>query len=173
MVDKEIHSILSNNNWILVNLSQWCKPIKSKWIFKKKVKPDGTIEKYKAWLVAKGYTEKKDFNFFNTYVLVVRISTIRLLMVVVAIKNLTIHHMDVETVFLNGQLEEDIYIKKLEWYIILGKKKKVCKLIRTLNRLSKHSSNDMTISDKLLLAMNLNPMTKTCVSIQRPMEIHV
>lgn len=103
MVDDEIqHSILSNKTWILVDLPQGSKPIRYKWIFKKRVKPDGTVKKYKAHLVAKRYKEKKDFDYFNTYVLLVMISTIRLLKVVTVIKNLIINQMDEKTSFLNS-----------------------------------------------------------------------
>lgn len=94
VVDDEIHSIMSNNTWILVDLPQRCKPIGCKWIFKRKMKSEGTVEKYKAQVVAKGFKEKKDFDYFDTYALVARISTIRLLMVVVVIKNLIIDQMD-------------------------------------------------------------------------------
>ncbi|GJT24582.1 DNA polymerase zeta catalytic subunit-like protein [Tanacetum coccineum] len=66
-IQSEIDSIMHNNTWKLVDLLSGHKPIGHKWIFKKKLRPDGTIEKYTARLVAKGYRQKEGQDFFNTY----------------------------------------------------------------------------------------------------------
>ena len=70
------------------------------------MKPDGTIDKYKARLVAKGFKQKEGLDFFDTYSPVTRITSIRVLIAIVALHNLEIHQMDVKTAFLNGELEE-------------------------------------------------------------------
>ena len=82
-----------------------------KWIFKKKMKPDGTIDKYKARLVAKGFKQKESLDFFDTYSPVTRITSIRVLIAIATLHNLEIHQMDVKTTFLNGELEEEIYLE--------------------------------------------------------------
>jgi hypothetical protein len=104
-------SILSNGTWELVERPYGCKPVDCKWEFKKKLKPDGTIDKYKAHPVAKGYTQKEGEDFFDTYSPVARLTTIRALLSLAASHGLLIHQMDVKTAFLNGELEEEIYMR--------------------------------------------------------------
>jgi hypothetical protein len=79
-------------------------------VFKKKFRPDDTIEKYKARLVVKGYTQKEGEDFFDTYSPVARLTTIRVLISLAASYGLLVHQMDVKTAFLNGVLEEEIYM---------------------------------------------------------------
>ena len=95
----------------MANLPPGSKPIGSKWIFKRKLKPDGIINKYKARL-AKGYRQKETFDYFDTYSPVTRITFIRMLIAIATLHNLDIHQMDVMTAFLNGELNEEIYIWK-------------------------------------------------------------
>ncbi|GKA82572.1 zinc finger, CCHC-type containing protein [Tanacetum coccineum] len=92
-----------------------------KWIFKKKKKVDGTIDKFKARLVIQGFRQKERIDYFDTYAPVARISTIRLLISLAATHNLMIHQMDVKTTFLNGDLEEEIYMKQPEGFVMPGR----------------------------------------------------
>ncbi|KAJ9566098.1 hypothetical protein OSB04_002064 [Centaurea solstitialis] len=112
-IQDEIDSIMHNNTWKLSDLPPGCKPLNSKWIFKRKMKVDGSIDKYKARLVIQGFRQKEGIDFFDTYAPVARITTIRLLLALAAIHNLVIHQMDVKTAFLNGELNEEIYMKLL------------------------------------------------------------
>ena len=66
-VRSEMDSIMSNGTWEVVERPYGCKPVGCKWVFKKKFRADGTIEKYKVRLVAKGYTQKEGEDFFDTY----------------------------------------------------------------------------------------------------------
>ena len=93
------------------------------------MKPDGTIDKYKARLVVKGYRQKEGLDYFDTYSPVTRIPSIRILMALAAVHDLKIHQMDVKTTFLNGELEEEICMEQPEGFIIPGKEKKVCRLV--------------------------------------------
>ncbi|GJW56768.1 zinc finger, CCHC-type containing protein [Tanacetum coccineum] len=100
-------SIMGNNTWVLADLHLGCKPLSCKWIFKRKLKVDGTIEKFKARLVIQGTKQKSGIDYFDTYTPVARISTIRLLIAMASIHNLIIHQMDVKTAFLNGDLDKE------------------------------------------------------------------
>ncbi|GJT02072.1 DNA polymerase zeta catalytic subunit-like protein [Tanacetum coccineum] len=114
-----------------------------KWIFKKKLRPDGAIEKYKARLVAKGYRQKEGQYFFDTYSPVTRITSIRTLIVISTIHNLIIHQMDVKTAFLNGKLDEEIYMQQPEG--LLSKVKSIGTNMDVINQTKKmlHSSFNM------------------------------
>ena len=96
------------------------------------MKPDGSIDKFKARLVAKGFKQKADLDFFDTFFLVTRITSIRLLIAIAAIFDLKIHQKDVKTTFLNGDLKEEIYIDQLEGFVEPGQESKVCKLTKSL-----------------------------------------
>ena len=131
-INDEVESILQNYTWELVDLPPGSKPLGYKWIFKKKMKADGSIDKYKARLVIKGYKKKEGLDYFDTYLPVTRISSIRMLIAIAAIHNLEIRQMDVKTAFLNGDLDEEIYMEQPEGFIIPGQEKKVCRLVKSL-----------------------------------------
>nr|GEX37789.1 hypothetical protein [Tanacetum cinerariifolium] len=98
--------------------------LRCKWILKRKMKVDGSIDKYKARLVIQGFRQKEGIGFFDTYDPVARISTIRLLLALAAIHDLVIHQMDVKNAFLNGDLDEEIYMKQPEGFVIPGHESK-------------------------------------------------
>ncbi|GJV44927.1 zinc finger, CCHC-type containing protein, partial [Tanacetum coccineum] len=128
-IDDEIGSIMENNTWVLSDLPPGCKPLGCKWIFKRKMKVDGTIDKFKARLVIQGFRQKERIDYFDTYAPVVRITTIRLLF---SFGYLVIHQMDVQTTFLNGDLDEQVYMKQPEGFVTPGNEHKVCKLVKSL-----------------------------------------
>ena len=114
-INNELESIMSNHTWELVELPPKVKPISCKWVFKRKLKPDGTIDKYKAHFVAKGYKRKHNVDYFDTCSLITRISSIRILFAIASSYKLVVHQMDVKIAFLNGDLEEEIYMEQPEW----------------------------------------------------------
>ena len=91
-----------------------CNPLSSKWVFKRKRKVDGSIDKYIVRLVIKGNKKTKGLDYFDTYSLVMRINSIRMVLTIVALRNLEVHQMDVKTTFLNGELDEEIYMEQPE-----------------------------------------------------------
>ena len=125
-------SLHKNEAWDLVELSAGRKPIGSKWVFKKKKNAEGKVEKYKARLVAKGYSQVSGIDFGDIFSLVAKVTSIRLLLSFVAAFDFEVEHMDVKTAFLHGDLEEEIYMKQPESFVVKGKKELVCKLKKSL-----------------------------------------
>ncbi|KAL0418531.1 UNVERIFIED_CONTAM: Retrovirus-related Pol polyprotein from transposon TNT 1-94 [Sesamum radiatum] len=149
-INNEIESIMQNHTWELVDLPSGSKPLGCKWILKRKYKADGSIDKYKARLVAKGFKQKEGLDFFDTYSPVTRITSIRVLIAVAALYDLEIHQMDVKTAFLNGELDEEIYMEQPEGFVVPGQEKKVCRLVKSLYGLKQapkqwHEKFDWTI----------------------------
>ena len=128
-IKSEIDSILQNHTWELVDLPPGCKPLSYKWIFTKKRRVDGSIDKFKARLVIRGYRQKEGLDYFDTYSPVSRINSIRMIIAIAALRNLEIHQMDVKTAFLNGDLDEEIYMEQPEGFSAPGQEKKVYKFV--------------------------------------------
>jgi hypothetical protein len=127
-VRSEMDSILSNGTWDLVDRPYDCKPVGCKWVFKKKLRPDGTIDKYMTRLVAKDYTQKEGKDLFDTYSPIARLTTIYVLFSLATSHGLLVRQMDVKTIFLNGELEEEIYMTQPDGFVVKGQEDKVCKL---------------------------------------------
>ena len=134
-INDEMDCIISNNTWKLVDLPRGCKTIGCKWVLRRKLKPDGSIEKFKARLVTKGFKQKEDIDFFDTFSPVTKVTSIRLLIAIVAIHNFMIHQIDVKMTFLNGDLEEEIYMDQPKGFTMPGNEHKVCKLLKFLHGL--------------------------------------
>lgn len=130
--EDEIRSIEKNNTWTLVDLPSDCKAIGLKWIFKVKRNSDGSINKYKARLVAKGYIQKHGIDFDEVFAPVARIETVRLIIGMAASYAWELHHLDVKTAFLYGDLKEYVYVSQPEGFIVKGKESKVYKLKKAL-----------------------------------------
>nr|GEY20083.1 zinc finger, CCHC-type [Tanacetum cinerariifolium] len=123
-INDEMDSIMGNNTWVLADLPLGFKSLGCKWIFKIKLKVDGTIKKFNVRMFIQGFKQKLRIDYFDTYALVARISTIRLLIAMTSIHNLIIHQMDVMTPFLNGDLDEEVYMNQPRGFIMPGNGKK-------------------------------------------------
>ena len=99
------------------------------------MKADGSINKYKARLIIKSYRQREGLDYFDTYSPVTRINFIRMIIKITALRNLEIHQMDVKMAFLNGDLDEKIYVEQSKGFIAPGQEKKVCKLGKSLHSL--------------------------------------
>uniref|UniRef100_A0A151UGK9 Retrovirus-related Pol polyprotein from transposon TNT 1-94 n=1 Tax=Cajanus cajan TaxID=3821 RepID=A0A151UGK9_CAJCA len=107
---EELKSMEQNDVWDLVEFPEGCKRVGCKWVFKTKRDSDGNLEKYNARLVAKGFTKKNGINYKETFSPVSRKDSFRIIVALVAHYDLELHLMDVKIAFLNGNLEENVYM---------------------------------------------------------------
>ncbi|GJT17437.1 zinc finger, CCHC-type containing protein [Tanacetum coccineum] len=132
-INDEMDSIMGNNTWVLADLPPGCKPLGCKWINKRKLKVDGTIEKFKA-------------------------NTIRLLIAMALFHNLIIHQMDVKTTFLNGELDEDVYMNQPQDFILPDNENKVDLKKEFLS--SRFSMKDIGEADVILVSAPMDTREK-------------
>lgn len=128
----EYKSLIDNGTWELVKLPPGRKTVGCKWVFKVKHGADGEVTRFKSRLVAKGFSQSYGLDYDETFSPVVRFSSIRALLAFAIQKGMLIHQMDVTTAFLNGKLEEDVFMDQPEGYIIPGKEDLVCHLKRSI-----------------------------------------
>lgn len=129
VVNDEMDALQWSGRWDVVSRRQGKKMVGCRWIFTVKLNAEGTIERYKARLVAKGYTQKYGIDYGDTFALVAKINTIRILISIAANKNWLLHQFDVKNAFLNGTLEEEVYMDPPPG---INCRDKVCKLKKAL-----------------------------------------
>ncbi|KAL4020807.1 hypothetical protein IC575_019594 [Cucumis melo] len=138
-MDLKIESMYSNSVWTLVDQSNDVKLIGCKWIYKRKRDQAGKVQTFKARLVGKGYIEKEGVNYKETFSPVVMLKSIRILLSIPTFYDYEICQMDVKTAFLNGNLEESIYMVQPEGFIQKGQEQKVYKLQKSIYGLKQAS----------------------------------
>ena len=134
----EMESMEINNVWTLVDSPEGIKSIGCKWIFKRKRGADGKVETYKARLVAKGYRQRYGIDYEETFSPVAMLKSIRIMLALAAYFDYEIWQMDVRTAFLNGELEEEVYMIQPEGFTSTDESK-VCKLQRSIYGLKQAS----------------------------------
>ncbi|MCO5550786.1 hypothetical protein L7F22_004277 [Adiantum nelumboides] len=123
-MQQEINSIHKNRTWDLVDLPTGKKPIGTKWVFKVKRKQDGTVDRYKARLVAKGYAQQKGIDCDETFAPTSCASTVRSLVAIAAHHNWKVHQLDIKIAFLNGDLQEEVYVSQPSGFVVKGQEQK-------------------------------------------------
>ncbi|KAG5551959.1 hypothetical protein RHGRI_010151 [Rhododendron griersonianum] len=134
----EIKALEDNDTWVLTNLPPGKTPIGCKWVFKIKRHSDGTIERYKARLVAKGYTQQEGLDYHDTFSPVAKLTTLRCLLAIAAIKHWSLHQLDVHNAFLHGDLNEEIFMSLPPGFHRKGETQ-VCRLNKSLYGLKQAS----------------------------------
>ena len=133
-MDKKIALIKNNDTWRLVPKLSGKNPIGFKWIYSQK-NAKGEVKRYKAILVAKGYSQKHEIDYNEVFALVSRLETIRLIIVTTILHRWKIYQIDVKSAFLNGFLEEEVYIKQRMGFEVNEHKDKGLKLNKALYEL--------------------------------------
>ncbi|KAL0341917.1 UNVERIFIED_CONTAM: Retrovirus-related Pol polyprotein from transposon TNT 1-94 [Sesamum calycinum] len=131
-MEEEIKMIEKNNTWELADRPKDKEVIGVKWIYKTKLNADGSIQKHKARLVAKGYSQLPGIDYTETFAPVARLDTIRALIAIAANKKWKIYQMDVKSAFLNGYIDEEIYVEQPQGFIAKGSEEKVLRLKKAL-----------------------------------------
>lgn len=155
-MEDEYRSLMKNCTWSLTDLPHDRKPIGCKWVFKSKINPDGSVEKLKARLVAKGYSQKYGLDYVDTFAPVVRQTSLRLLYALSVEYELQLRQLDVSTAFLNGNLEEEIYMEQPEGFIEEATKGKVCKLNKAIYGLKQAGRQWFKRIDSVIKEFGLN-----------------
>jgi hypothetical protein len=110
-MNAEIAALEDNYSWVITDLPSNEVPIGCKWVYKVKLKAYGSIERYKAHIVAKGYTQCEGLNYYETFSPVAKLTTVRCLLALAASQGWFLHQLDVNKAFLRGELNEEVYMK--------------------------------------------------------------
>ena len=148
----EMKAIEDNRTWEVAELPAGQKAIGLKWVFKVKKDANGKILKHKARLVAKGYAQVQGVDFDEVFAPVARIETVIVLLALAAEGGWQVHHMDVKSAFLNGDLTETVFVRQLPGFVV-GKGDKVLKLRKALYGLRQAPRAWNSKLDKELIAL--------------------
>jgi hypothetical protein len=124
----EMDAVEQNHTWELADLPRGHRTITLKWVFKLKRDEAGTIVKHKARLVARGFLQQEGVNFDDAFTPVARMESVRLILALASQEGWRVHHMDVKSAFLNGDLKEEVYVHQPSGFTIPGKEGKVLRL---------------------------------------------
>jgi hypothetical protein len=129
---EEYQSIIKNDVWEIVPRPKNKDVVSSKWLFKIKHAADRSIEKYKARFVARGFYQKEGIDYEETFAPIARYTSIRTIIALAAKMKRKLHQMDVKTAFLNGVIEEEVYIEQPQGFEVEDRKSHVCRLKKAL-----------------------------------------
>lgn len=111
---EEIQSLLDNGTWELAKLPPGRKAVGCRWVFAIKRKTDGSIDRYKARLVAQGFFQRPGFDFQETHASTLKWVTLRVILAYAALEDLEIESVDISSAFLNGEIDSEIYMQQPE-----------------------------------------------------------
>ncbi|RVW22827.1 Retrovirus-related Pol polyprotein from transposon RE1 [Vitis vinifera] len=132
-MNEEMKSLQKNETWELVEYAPGKKPVGCRWIYTMKYKADGSIERFKARLIAKGYTQTYGIDYTETFAPVIKINTVRVLLSLATNLDWPLQQFDVKNAFLHGELSEEVYMDLPPGCMMSEKQcQKVCKLKKSL-----------------------------------------
>ncbi|RVW69978.1 Retrovirus-related Pol polyprotein from transposon RE1 [Vitis vinifera] len=131
-VQDEIDALEKNGTWTITDLPVGKRPVGCKWIFTIKYKADGSVERFKARLVARGFTQSYGIDYQETFAPVAKLNTIRILLSLAVNQDWCLQQLDIKNAFLNGDLEEEVYMEILPGFEESMAKNQVCKLQKSL-----------------------------------------
>jgi hypothetical protein len=129
---EEYQSITKNDIWEVVPRPKDKFVVTSKWVYKIKHVVDGSIDKYKVRFVAREFSQQEGENYDEAFALVARYTSIRAIISLAASMGWSLHQMDVKITFLNGVIEEEVYIEKPQGFEVHPKETHVCRLKKAL-----------------------------------------
>lgn len=106
----ELRALEHNRTWTIVPLPPGKKPIGCKWVYRVKFLADGSVERYKARFVAKGYTQQAGIDYLYTFSPIAKLVTVKVILALAAVHGWSLFHLDIDNAFLHGELEEDVYM---------------------------------------------------------------
>ncbi len=130
-MNEEMESLQSNGTWKLEEVPAGAKTLPVKWIYKIKRDASGQIQRFKARLVVKGFFQKEGVDYTDVFAPVSKHATLRTLLSIVAAQDLELEQLDVKTAFLNGDLEEEIYMQQPPGYV-QGGSRVACRLLKSI-----------------------------------------
>ena len=129
---EEMDALYSNDTWELVALPLGKSPVGCHWVYTLKVGPNGKINRLKAHLVAKGYTQQYGSDYYDTFSLVAKIASVCLLLSIIVMRSWPLFQLDIKNVFLHGDLAEEVYMEQPPSFVAQGEFGLVYKLRRSL-----------------------------------------
>ncbi|KAK8936568.1 hypothetical protein KSP39_PZI012702 [Platanthera zijinensis] len=156
-MDEEMTALWENQTWTLVPLPPGQKPVGCKWVFAIKHAPDGTIDRLKACLVARGFTQQQGLDYDETFSPVVKLNTVRVLIFVAVHHQWPLLQLDIKNAFLNGDLQETVYMQQPPGFETTGESR-VCHLLKSLYGLKQSSQ---TLFDKFSKALREIDFTRS------------
>ncbi|MFS7989993.1 putative RNA-directed DNA polymerase [Helianthus anomalus] len=131
-MEDEIGALRANQTWDLEQLPPGKRVVGCRWVFTIKLNPDGSLHRLKARLVAKGYSQAYGIDYDETFSPVAKMPSVRICIALAAIHHWPLHQLDVKNAFLNGILEEEVYMEQPPGFIVEEVASKVCRLRRSL-----------------------------------------
>jgi hypothetical protein len=131
-MEEEMYALAENETWDLIDTPKRVKPIGCRWVYEVMYNADGSINRYKARLLAKGNAQKHGIDYDETFAPVAKMTTVDVLLAVAAAKGWHLHQMDVKNVFLQGELEEQVYMAQPPGFHSETNSSVVCRLKKSL-----------------------------------------